>query len=136
MILGYIKDENGKFVHKFVEESEKNNPDILFHVGATFGEYIWTDEEHIEQAKAALLEQMFDAIRDLAKLDSFWIVKAPSYWNAFCHPDNLVDPVPQAAKEGKTSIAWKINFPQMEGYYPWGVAEYLQKQIDERLISK
>ena len=130
MRLGYVRDENGKLVRKFVEEGQKNNPDILYHVGATFGDYTCVEEERIEEAKAELLDRMLDAIRELAKNDKFWIVKDLDYWKEFCHPDNMVDPVPKAIREGKISIAWKINFPHIEGYYNWEDADRLEKQLD------
>jgi hypothetical protein len=136
MRLGYIKDEYGNLVRKWIEEGQERNPEFLFFVGATFGDYIWTDEKHIEEAKENLLEQMISALRELAKNDEFWIVQSPSYWNNFSHQDNLVDPVPQEAKEGKSSVAWNIHLPQMAGYYPWDEAERLTKKIDECFISK
>ena len=56
MRLGYIKDENGNLVRKFVREGEENIPEILFHVSALFGDYIWADEPFIEEAKAKMLD--------------------------------------------------------------------------------
>lgn len=131
MRIGYIRNENGNLVRKLVEEGEENNPEILYYVGATLGDHTWVDEDHIDDAKAALLENMLRTIREIAKSDRFWIVQNPDYWKAFSHPDNLVDSVPKKAKEGKTSVAWKINFPQMGGYYAWEEAERIEKELDE-----
>lgn len=135
MRLGFIRDENGKLVRKWVREGEEHNPEFLFRVGAEFCDYIWTDEDHIEEAKEGMLEQMFDAIRCLSKLDEFWVVKGPDYWEQFSHPDNMVDPIPQQVRDGKISIAWMVEFPQMVGYYHFEESEQIQKRFDE-CISK
>lgn len=127
MRLGYIKDENGKLVRKWVKQGEEGkDPDVLYQVATQFGEYLWTDEEHMEEAKKALLESMFDCIRNLAKIDKFWIVK---------HVDKN-DPLstlgcPMDNKDNAATVAWKISFPQMEGYFKWDEAEKLKKQLEE-----
>lgn len=126
MLLGYIKDENGKLVRKFVREGEEHNPEFLFKVSAEFGDYIWTDEDHIEEAKAALLENMFDVIRKLSKMDEFWVVKYP----------DLVNAVPQEAYDGNITVAWRAAFPQMEGFYPFEEREQIQKRIYEQLSNQ
>lgn len=132
MKLGYIKDENGKLVPKWVKEGEEKNPDVLFHVAAQFGDYTVTDEEHMVEAKEALLEQMFNTIRKLATKDEFWIVKKPSDFENEKNPLlALGHDAPQWAKEGKILIAWKIGFPSLEGYYTYDDAEKIQKQLDE-----
>ena len=136
MKIGYTRGENGKLDLKFIEEGEENNPDHLFHVGASFGEVIWTDCDHIAEAKIAILEKMVSTIGKLAKLDEFWVVKTPDGWSIYDSPDSLVDPIPRQAREGKISVACQMNFPQLEGYYNWEEAEQRQKQIEQCLTGK
>jgi hypothetical protein len=131
MRIGYIKDENGKMVRKFIPEDEVGkNPDVLFRASAGFGDYLWTDEEHMEEAKEALLESMFNSIRKIAKMDEFWIVKSSSEWECNTHPLFQTPLVPQEAKDGKCTVAWRIIFPNLEGYCTLDVAERRQKQLD------
>lgn len=76
-----------------------------------YGEYILTDEEHIQDAKDILLEILIDTIRALAKEDDFWIIKtAEDHRNA---PLSKILGVPKEA-EGKGTVAWKIQIPQMQ----------------------
>lgn len=76
-----------------------------------YGEYILTDEEHIQAAKDILLEILIDKIRELAKEDDFWIIKtAEDHQNA---PLSKILGVPKEA-EGKATVAWKIQIPQMQ----------------------
>lgn len=133
MRIGYIKDENGKLVRKWVKEGEEGkDPDVLYQVTSQFGDYIWTDDEHMAEAKAALLEQMLDTIRELAKLDEFWIVKREVNFRHDAQDNPVVEEfVPQEAKDGKCILAWKISFPQLDGYYKWDEAEKLSKQLQE-----
>ncbi len=139
MRLGFIKDESGKLVRKWVKEGEEGkDPDVLHQVSSLFGDYIWTDEEHMEDAKEELLEGLFNAIRELAKNDKFWIVKREADWRNDAQNDpvreiqqlSVEEWIPQAAKEGKATVAWKIMFPTYDGYYTWEEAEQLQKELD------
>ena len=59
----------------------------------TYGDFVVIDEHQIQEAKEVLLEDMFCAIKEIAKDDRFWIVKK--------RDDN------------KCTVAWKIDFPQM-----------------------
>lgn len=140
MRFGYIKDENGNLVRKWVKDGEEGkDPDVLYQVAAQFGDYIWTDEGHMEDAKNALLEQMINTIRKLATMDAFWVMKTLDDFqnNAQNNPvremQNLsVEKfIPQEAKEGKCMLGWEIDFPQFEGYYKWDDAEKIRKQLDE-----
>ena len=140
MRLGYIKDENGKLVRKWIKEGEEGkDPNVLYQVHSQFGDYIWTDEEHMDEAKGAFLEQMINTIRQLAKIDQFWIVKREDDFrhDAQDHPAREIQGlsveefVPQEAKDGKCTLGWKIGFPQLDGYYQWDEAEKLRNQLDE-----
>ena len=79
-------EEKGKFVFKPAEEAPASNWCCVY------GDYVQCTEDKIEEAKAELLEQMIDTIRELAKKDEFWIVKE---------------------KEGGCTVAWKAEFSQM-----------------------
>ena len=79
-------EEKGKFVFKPAEEVPEPNWCCVY------GDYAQCKEDEIQKAKAELLEQMIDTIRDLAKKDEFWIVKE---------------------KDGGYTVAWKAEFPQM-----------------------
>lgn len=148
MRIGYIKDENGKLVRKFVKEDEVGkDPDVLFLVSAHLGDYTYADEDNIEEAKAALLENMFNAIRELAKNDKFWIVKTvDDRWNDFQNSvlsemhkmtrEEWLGHQYQEVKDGKLTIGCRIDFPEMEGYYTWEEAERLQKQYDACVSDK
>lgn len=140
MRIGYIKDEDGKLVRKWVKEGEEGkDPAVLYQVASQFGDYTWTDEEHMKEAKKALLEQMINTIFNLATLDAFWIVKTLDDFknDAQNNPVREIQNIsvekfiPQEAKEGKCMLAWKIDFPQIQGYYKWDEAEKLRKQLSE-----
>ena len=132
MRLGYIKDENGNLTRKWVKEGEdEKNPEVLFPVVAQFGDYIWTDEEHMQAAKATLLEDMIYTIRELAKNGKFWIVKGLSDFESEENPLFAMEhEIPQQAKDGKSLVAWKLHLPQMEGCYPKEVADQIQKELE------
>ena len=74
-----------------------------------YGAYVWTDEAHIEEAKAVLLDRLIDTIRELAKRDDFWIVH--QYGGG---PVALIGCPPEIPSNVAASVAWKIHFPQME----------------------
>ena len=130
MKLGYIKEENGNLIRKWVKEGEdEKNPEVLFPVVAQFGDYMWTDEEHMPAAKATLLEDMIFTIRELAKNDKFWIVK---------HADKI-DPLSRPCgdlEDLRVCVAWKINFPQMEGCYTKETADQIQKELEACCVRK
>ena len=83
-------DENGNPIRKFVPYDEgEHSPQF-----AVYGNYVVVDEAQIAAAKKELLQDLFYVIEELAKKDSFWIVKN--------HEEN------------KCSVAWKIHIPQMD----------------------
>lgn len=140
--LGFVKDENGNLVRKWVNIGEENDPKYLFPVNPQFGGVAFVDKEHLEEAKAIMLEQIVDAIRQLAKRDEFWIVKtAESEWNDFIksplremQPDMTREEFIShlhGLKDGKCSVGWKMELPQMEGYYPFEQREQIQKELNE-----
>lgn len=79
-------EEKRKFVFKPAEEASE--PKWC----CAYGDYAQCDEGDIEEAKAVLLEQMIDTIRELAKKDEFWIIKKVN---------------------GLRTVGWKAEFPQM-----------------------
>lgn len=143
MRLGYIKDENGNLVRKFIKEDDLGkDPNVLYHVSAEFGDYLWADEEHMDETKSALLEKMFDKIRNAAKIDKFWIVKtADDMWDDFQNSvlsqmhnlskEEWFELQTQELKDGKCTVACKISLPQLEGYHEWEEAENIRKQLGE-----
>lgn len=86
-------DENGKPVRRFVpcDEGLIGVIEPVYHV---YGDYLQIDKEHIQKAKDALVESLFNVIRNLAEDDGFWIVKT-------------VD-------ENTITVGWKIHIPQMD----------------------
>ena len=138
--LGYVKDESGKLVRKLVKKGEEGkDPDVLYPVEAEFCNYVWTDDEHLDETKDALLEGMIESIRMLAKIDNFWHVKKEDDYlreilynplSEYMPEDQLASLIPQEAKEGKCSVAFRVSFPHMEGYYKWDEAEKIRKQMD------
>ena len=126
-ILCYMKNETGKMKMKFVPiEEAKQNPDYLLRVQAEIGDYSWTDEAHMEQTKEKLLEGMFDVIRSIAKHESFWIIKGLNEYkeDALTIPPGFIpgDGIPQEAKDGKVSVAWKADFTGISGRFPYDEA--------------
>ena len=79
-------EESKKFVFKNAEEAPAPN------WGCVYGYYERCEEDKIEEAKAVLLEQMIDMIREVAKKDEFWIVKKA---------------------DDAYTVGWKAKFPQM-----------------------
>ena len=77
-------------------------------INGLYGGFVFTAEDEIENAKELLLEQMIDAIRELAKKDEFWIVKLADKNDPLSRPIGLPEDIKAA------SVAWKIHFPQME----------------------
>lgn len=85
-----VKDENGKLVRKFVPYDEGQNEPVY----AVYGDYLKTDKDHIQEAKASLLENLFDVLRNLSEQDDFWIVKE--------------------LNEDTITVGWKIHIPGMD----------------------
>ena len=83
--------EDGKPVRKFVPVEEAKEPEC--HL---YGGYVSCGKDEIQAAKDVQLESIFEVIRNVAKDDRFWIVK-------------------DTAEEGKVTVAWKVDFPQMYG---------------------
>ena len=143
MRLGFVKDKNCKLIRKWVQDGEEGkDPNVLYQVDAMFGDYTWTDEEHMEEARDALLERMFTLIRNLAKMDEFWIVKTvDDMWNDFqnsilsdfhkLNREEWLGYQSQEAKDGKRTVGVKIEFPQMLGYHKWEDADKLRKQVEK-----
>ena len=140
MRLGYIKNENGEYVRKWVKDGEEGkDPNVLYKVSSQFGDYVWTDDAHMDEAKDALLEQMISTLRNLAKINEFWLVKREDDFRRSAKDDpvremqglSVEEFIPQEAKEGKCIVAWRIDFPHLEAYYKWDEAEKLRKQLDE-----
>lgn len=112
--VGYVKGEDGKLEQKLLKNDEiGKDPNVLYQVASQLGDYIITDEESIERTKKELLDRMFKTIRKVAELDEFWIVKELA--------------------AGKVTVAWKIDIPQLQGYYTWERAEELTKLLDETM---
>lgn len=82
---------DGNPVRKWVPADKVPEPEC--HL---YGNYVTCDKDKIQEAKKELIETVFDVIREVAKDDRFWIVK-------------------DTAEEGKVTVAWKIDFPQMYG---------------------
>ena len=143
MRLGFIKDENGNYIRKLVKDGEEGqDPNVLYKVSSQFGDYVWTDDANMDEAKDALLEQMISTLRKLAKIDEFWVVKREDDFRRSAKDDpvrevqglSVEEFIPQEAKEGKCIVAWRINFPWLEAYYKWEEAEKLRKQLDECVV--
>ena len=90
-------EEKGKFVFKPYEEEPETTTCCVY------GGYKWSEEDGIEEAKAELLEEMFDTIRELAKRDDFWIIKKGD--------ENL--PCPIDGMENPYTVGWKVSFDPM-----------------------
>lgn len=82
------KDVNGNPVRKFVPTEEVPEPECY-----VYGDYISVYENQIPAAKNELLEMLFHTIKEIAQNDKFWIVKQK--------------------EDGKYTVGWKIDFPQM-----------------------
>ena len=65
---------------------------------STYGNYVMCSVDEIQEAKDALLEQMIDMIRELAKKDDFWEVTS----------------MLNADKPGDVTVAYKISIPHKE----------------------
>ena len=78
-------------------------------VGCQYGDYAFADADNLEKAKEDMLERMFDAIRELAKKDEFWIVK-------HIDPNNPIAAAgcPVEIRDHAVTVGWKAHFPQME----------------------
>ena len=143
MRLGYIKDENGKLVRKFVTEKEyEENDEILYPANAMFGGYDFADAKNMQEVKEALLEKMIRTIRELAELDSFWIVRTvDDMWNGFQNSvlsemhklskEEWLEQQRQEVKDGKGTVAWKMELPQMVQWCKRDEAEKIQKKLEE-----
>ena len=140
MRIGYIYDGNGTFERKWIQPGDEGkDPKVLYKTTSVFGDYIWSDEEHINDAKNVLLEQLLDTIRSLAKLDEFWIVKREDDYRLDAKDNPLREVqglsveefIPQEAKERKCTIGWKIDIPQLECLYPWDESQEIEKKMQE-----
>lgn len=78
-------------------------------VGCQYGDYVLANDGDIEKAKEFLLEKMFDAIKELAKKDEFWIVKHVNKNNVLS-----VAGFPEPVNDNAVTVGWKAIFPQME----------------------
>lgn len=82
---------DGKTVRKWVPADKVPEPEC--HL---YGDYLTCGKDVIRETKKELIETVFDVIREVAEDDRFWIVK-------------------DADEEGKVTVGWKIDFPQMYG---------------------
>lgn len=80
-------EEKKKFTFKETDEA----PDPKYC--CMYGNYMRCEEDKIQETKEALLEQMIEVIRGLAKRDEFWIV--------------------QKADDDAYTVAWRAEFTQM-----------------------
>lgn len=65
------KDENGNYIRRW---TPADNPSFR-PAESVYGGYVETDKEHIQEAKDSLLKNMFDALTELSRKESFWIVR-------------------------------------------------------------
>ena len=99
------KDENGNPVRKFVPYDEEA-PEPECH---QYGDYVKVKEDQIQEAKEALLVQLFDMLKEIAKDDKFWIVKRASDF------DNSILGRPAGFADDDVTVGYKIDLPQMYG---------------------
>lgn len=84
-------EESGKPVRKWTPAEDQGSHEPV--ECCVYGDYVVADAEHIEEAKAVLLESMFHTIRTIAEKDNFWILRDQG--------------------DGKFAVGWKAEFPQM-----------------------
>ena len=96
-------EESKKYVFKSAEEAPEAN-----WLGGVYGEYVWCKDGDIEEAKANLLEQMIDTIREVAQKDEFWIVKKADASDPISMMGCPIDGVDTAY-----TVGWKIEIPHM-----------------------
>lgn len=82
---------------------------------ATFGGYLQCSTAEVQMIKEPLLEQMYDALKNLAERDNFWIVKPAN------NPLAESKPI-----DGEVTVAWKVHIPQMEPQ-----KDYKQRMVQE-----
>ena len=90
---------------------------------ATFGGYLQCSTAEVQMVKEPLLEQMYDALKNLSERDDFWIVKPAC---TFDENNPLAEGEPI---DGKVTVAWKFHLPQMDprkDYKQLMVQEYWQ----------
>lgn len=87
---------------------------------ATFGGYLQCSAAEVQMVKEPLLEQMYDALKNLSERDNFWIVKPAC---TFDENNPLAEGVPI---DGEVTVAWKVHIPQMEP-----AKDYKQRMLQE-----
>ena len=91
-----MENENKNFVKEF------DAPAVQY------GDYLWCNEDQIEETKEVLLEQMFETIREIAKKDEFWIIKKADANNPLTTMG-----CPIADMDKAYTVGWKVAFDQM-----------------------
>ena len=97
-------DKNGNPVRKFEPLDKTSEPECH-----QYGNYVKVKEDQIQEAKDALLAQLFDMLKELAKDDKFWIVKRASDF------DNSILGRPAGFADDDVTVGYKIDLPQMYG---------------------
>lgn len=87
---------------------------------AVFGGYLRCGAAEVQMVKEPLLEQMYDALRNLSERDNFWIVKPAC---TFDENNPLAEGEPI---DGEVTVAWNIHLPQMEPR-----KDYKQRMVQE-----
>jgi len=98
------KGVNGNPIRKFVPIEEAPEPECH-----QYGDYLKVKESQIQEAKDALLVQLFDMLKEIAKDDKFWIVKRASDF------DNSILGRPAGFADDDVTVGYKIDLPQMYG---------------------
>ena len=136
---GFYKDENGNMVGKWCKRDEDYTPDLLFQVPMMAEGGKFADKDKLDAVKEELVEEMISRIREVAKNDEFWIVKtvdetwenfkASPVWEMHNKPSKEEWLVKAGAKEDQLVVAWHLEFPTYDGYYPLEVADRLNKSL-------
>ena len=74
-----------------------------------YGDYVKVKEDQIQEAKDALLVQLFDMLKEISKDDKFWIIKRASDF------DGSILGRPAGFADNDVTVGYKIDLPQMYG---------------------
>ena len=142
MYLGFEKTENGEFKKKWVKDEDLGKDPNVFHkVASELGDYVVAGPNGIEEAKELLLEKMINAIRSVAKMDEFWIVKTATdadyeeYRNSVLYEftrmtkEEWLANQPEELRNGGAAVGVKIGLPQFDGYYSWEEAKAIEEKL-------
>lgn len=144
MYVGFEKTQNGEYKKKLVKtEDVGKDPDVFYKVASELGDYVVAKANGIEEAKELLLENMLNAIRSVAKMDEFWIVKritdadydayrnSPLYQFQPKTKEEWISDQPEELRNGGATVAIKIGLPQFDGYYSWEEAKSIEEKLAE-----